>query len=944
MATVAEEEALMYGGPAATSTAAFPHRPHNHSRTPTFTSLVATLFSPLAALQTQPRARTRTRNRPNAFTLTTAFYTHYRAHTGPDIYPVLRLALPALDRDRPLYRIKHTVLAKLLVRVLRLDARSADAARLLRWRHPGRTGGTGTGHGNGNGNGNGNGDAANDAGDFASRVVEAVRRRPAPRAARAALSVAELNQLLDALAGAGSGAAQTAVLAELYGRTSAAELGWVVRIVLREMKMGVSEGTLLRAWHADAMALWGVCLSLRRVCWELWDAGTRLGEGGIRVGQCFRPMLAAFPGKRLELVVARMGDEGFWMEEKLDGERMQVHVVTDDTGRRRFAYYSRQGQDYTELYGARVDGPGALTRHLRGAFADGVRNVILDGEMITWDPQQQAVGAFGTLKTAALAERRWGEEGHGGEGEHQRPVLRVFDCVWLNDADLTRYTLRDRRAALDGAVRGVARRLEVHARVEARTKEEVEAALREVMATGGEGLVLKNPGTGYRVQHRGEEWVKVKPEYMSELGEALDCVVVAGWYGSGARGGALSSFLCGLRVDGDAGGRCVGFFKVGGGFAAEDYRRIRHVTDGKWRAWGRRGSPWLVGGSGGVEMPDQWIAPADSVVIAVKAAAVVASADGATGWTLRFPRFRKFCGEKTWREALSVGEFGELRARVERERRARKEEGMEVEGARRRNPKRRRREVVVLGGEVAAAGDDAGDDQGTSTGVFDEMKFHVMTEMSGRGRGMTQGQVEQLIRRHGGRVVASLRDPTTVAIADRRLVKVAGLCKQDERDVLRPGWVVECVRQGEVDVGRGRRAIILPPEPRHVFFQATASGEDYKGNADEFGDSFAVDVDGERLRTVMGGMGGGEGEGEVWGDYGGGEGDIRRKLMADMGRGGMWEGVRMMLVGDEVKREWRRRVEFGGGKVVDEKDEATHVVAREWLEECWRLARMPSDV
>jgi hypothetical protein len=62
--------------------------------------------------------------------------------------------------------------------------------------------------------------------------------------------------------------------------------------------------------------------------------------------------------------------------------------------------------------------------------------------------------------------------------------------------------------------------------------------------------------------------MKVKPEYMTEFGESLDCVIIGGYYGSGRRGGRLSSFLCGLRVDknqiqkGANPMKCYSFFKV----------------------------------------------------------------------------------------------------------------------------------------------------------------------------------------------------------------------------------------------------------------------------------------------------------------------------------------------------------------------------------------------
>ncbi len=68
------------------------------------------------------------------------------------------------------------------------------------------------------------------------------------------------------------------------------------------------------------------------------------------------------------------------------------------------------------------------------------------------------------------------------------------------------------------------------------------------MAEASEGLVLKNPRSIYRLNSRNDDWMKVKPEYMTGFGESLDCIIIGGYYGSGHRGGRLSSFLCGLRV------------------------------------------------------------------------------------------------------------------------------------------------------------------------------------------------------------------------------------------------------------------------------------------------------------------------------------------------------------------------------------------------------------
>jgi DNA ligase-4 len=417
-------------------------------------------------------------------------------------------------------------------------------------------------------------------------------------------------------------------------------------------------------------------------------------------------------------------DNIFWIEEKLDGERMQLHMTPDDSveGGRRFGFWSRKAKEYTYLYGNGIyDENGALTRHLKDAFVDGVQSIILDGEMITWNPEQDAIVPFGTLKTAALSEQR------NPFSNGPRPVFRIFDILYLNGRDLTKYTLRDRRNALQKTIRSVHRRFEIHPYQEATTTAEIETALRTVVAEASEGLVLKNPRSPYRLNERHDDWMKVKPEYMTEFGESLDLVIIGGYYGSGHRGGHLSSFLCGLRVDETSRGsepesmKCWSFCKVGGGFTAADYQEIRHNTDSKWKEWDIKKPPTeyieLAGGDAQIERPDMWIKPSDSVVLCVKAASVAASPTFRMGLTLRFPRFKKLRKDKDWKSALSVQGFLDLKSNAEQEH---KEKEFSVDNSRKKRAKRTTKKPM------AVAGYDQNvnlQDLGPSGHVFDGLNF-----------------------------------------------------------------------------------------------------------------------------------------------------------------------------------------------------------------------------
>ncbi|KAK5011484.1 hypothetical protein LTR28_001693 [Elasticomyces elasticus] len=814
-AAAVEEEQLQYGHGALTEAdldEKFPNRPHNHSRTFPFRDLYLTLFNPLLENRKKPAGPVTARKKqgphgPTALSPNEArraiierFISRWRKEVGDDIYPAFRLILPEKDRYRAMYGLKEKTIGKLLVRILKIDKHSEDGYNLVNWKLPSQK------------------IASASSGDFAGRCFEVLSKRPM-RTTPGDLTVGEVNEMLDRLSVAQREENQVLIIEEFYKRMNAEEMLWLIRIILRQMHIGATERTIFDIWHPDAENLFNVSSSLRRVCWELYDLTIRLeGEDrGISLMQCFQPQLAAFQMHSMERMLARMSltaeDPVFWIEEKLDGERMQLHMVEDSNvpGGMRFCFWSRKAKDYTYLYGSGFqDSNAALTRHISTAFNAGVRNIILDGEMITWDPDQDAIVPFGTLKTAALSESR-----NPYQTISQRPLYRVFDCLYLNDCVLTNYTLRDRRNALEASINSVHRRLEVHTFTEATNVEEIEDHLRRVVAESSEGLVLKNPRSPYRLNQRNDDWMKVKPEYMTEFGEALDCLVIGGYYGSGNRGGRLSSFLCGLKVDPNPSQlsqgvnpmKCFSFFKVGGGFAAADYAEIRHRTDGKWHDWDAKKPPThlieLGGGDRQYEKPDVWIRPDESVVLEVKAASVTSSDQFRMNLTLRFPRFKRLRTDKDWKSALSIQEFIAIKDEAEKEV---KEKQFKVDDARKkRSTKKRKREVVPAGTEQALRTVFPTPEKVTE--VFEGLYFY--------------------------------------------LVKVASLVKRGERNVIRSSWILDCIAQNEVDARFGRPSLLLPFEPQHMWSTRAVDEGSFDVNIDEFGDSFARDVTTEDLNHIF---------------------------------------------------------------------------------------------
>ena len=92
-------------------------------------------------------------------------------------------------------------------------------------------------------------------------------------------------------------------------------------------------------------------------------------------------MLCKRPTRKIEETVREMGGSEFIIEEKLDGERMQLHKRGNEffycsryvlcflstTFLQRKAARHRKGKDYTYLYGKHI-GAGSLTPFIDKAF------------------------------------------------------------------------------------------------------------------------------------------------------------------------------------------------------------------------------------------------------------------------------------------------------------------------------------------------------------------------------------------------------------------------------------------------------------------------------------------------------------------------------------------------------------------------------------------------
>ncbi|ODQ64672.1 ATP-dependent DNA ligase [Nadsonia fulvescens var. elongata DSM 6958] len=767
--------------------------PQNHGKSPLFSHLVVSLFEPLTKNLTHLSAITQKKPQVLKGQIIERFINQWRKTVGDDIYPAFRLVMPDKDKERDMYGLKEKNLGRIILKTLSISPVSPEAQAIKNWKQNSKA----------------------TAGDFSNICYDIIQKREVITSF-GDMTIEDVNNLLNQLSTESVFDKQLEVFQELYNRMNAEELRWIIRIVLRYVHLGATEKTIFNYWHPDAVALFNVTSSLKRVCYELFDSNYRLpnSQQEVSLMSCFVPQLASYQKKSYDDIIKLMPRE-FYIEEKFDGERIQLHMSGYGS---HFKFWSRKAKDYTYLYGSSYnDTKGSLTKYLKDAFNSKVSNIILDGEMVAWDTDDQVIVPFGSLKASANEKTNTGKE---------KPMYCVFDILFLNNVSLVRYSLQERRKALNIVLKSLPGFIQIVPVKMATGKQDITQSLQKVIQDASEGIIVKDPRARYIVSQRSDSWIKVKPEYTKEFGENLDVCVIGGYYGSGRRGQKLASFLCGLRSEDDQKfpQRFWSFCRVGGGFTSQEYAHIQHITHGKWHKWDPLSPPLkymeLAGQFNDKERPDLWIKPENSVILEIKAAQVRPSDSYRAGLTLRFPRFRKLRDDRSWETALSFREFIKLRQETDAQR---AEKQLSFEQHRRKNISTRNK-LQIIGAEDSFTTDDKVIDV-VNCALFNNFTFYIMSDVQ-KPR-VSKGHLERLIKAHGGQITQFYNECILFTIiSDKITFRLNAILPQNPSlIVFKPSWVFDCIENNT----------IVKIEPGHLLHATIEMREKAAKNVDKYG-------------------------------------------------------------------------------------------------------------
>lgn len=717
-------------------------------------------------------------------------------------YPAMRLILPQLERERMAYGIKETMLAKLYIELLNLPREGKDALKLLNYRTP-----TGT---------------RGDAGDFAMIAYFVLKPRCLQKGS---LTIQQVNDILDSIASNNSAKRKDSVkksLLQLITQSSALEQKWLIRMIVKDLKLGVSHQIIFSVFHNDATELHNVTTDLEKVCRQLHDPSVGLTDISITLFSPFKPMLAAIAD--IERIEKDMKNQSFYIETKLDGERMQMHKDGDV-----YEYFSRNGYKYTEQFGA-FPQEGSLTPFIHKAFKTDIQICILDGEMMAYNPNTQTFMQKGNK----FDVKRMVED------SDLQTCYCVFDVLMVNNKKLGRETLRTRYEILSNIFTPIPGRIEIVQKTQAHTKNEVIDALNEAIDNREEGIMVKHPLSIYKPDKRGEGWLKIKPEYVNGLMDELDIIIVGGYWGKGSRGGMMSHFLCAVAEKPPSSEKPSVFHtlcRVGSGYTMKELYDLGLKLAKHWKPFHKKAPPSSI--LCGTEKPEVYIEPCNSVIVQIKASEIVSSEMYRTGCTLRFPRIEKIREDKEWHECMTLDDLEQLRGKASGKLASKH---LYVGGDDEPQEKKRKaapkiKKVIGIIEHLKAPNLS---NINKVSNTFEDVEFCVMNGIDSHPKLDLENKIAEL----GGYIVQNPGPDTYCVIAGSENIRVKNIISSNKHDVVKPEWLLECFKTKSC----------VPWQPRFMIHMCPSTKQHFAREYDCYGDSYFVDTDLNQLKEVFSGI------------------------------------------------------------------------------------------
>jgi len=465
---------------------------------------------------------------------------------------------------------------------------------------------------------------------------------------------AQLTQIAQ-VSGQGSQEKKVAGLVGLFKQLDAISVKFIVRIVLGKMRLGFSTMTMLDAlsWavtgsksetslleeayqkRADVGQLAKSYLKLAHL--PVAQRRSILESYSVQVGVPVIPALCQRLNTSTE-IIDKMGQ--VIAEPKYDGMRVQIHFLrAAHDENKRLMVFTRSLENISKMFPELF----ALAENLE------CDSCILDAEAIGFDP---ITGHFKSFQETITRKRK-----HDIAAQAKAVPLQffVFDVMELNGSPLIDRPLIERKQILAKLLKSAKSGMLTEVAFSVfDNAQQLKNFHQQMLSSGLEGAVIKQPKSIYAGGRKGWRWVKIKEAEgkTGKLTDTLDLVMMGYYKGRGKRAKfGLGAILTGMIDDG---GQVVTIAKIGTGMTEEQLTQLKSLAEVHRSAT----QPKQYQPVHKTIIPDAWLEPA--VVLEIAADEITQSTVHGAGVALRFPRLIKIRPDKTWQQATNQNELVEL--------------------------------------------------------------------------------------------------------------------------------------------------------------------------------------------------------------------------------------------------------------------------------------------
>ncbi|KAJ1402455.1 Nucleic acid-binding, OB-fold [Sesbania bispinosa] len=296
---------------------------------------------------------------------------------------------------------------------------------------------------------------------------------------------------------------------------------------------------------------------------------------GVPVG----PMLSKAT-KGVSEVLNKFQDVEFTCEYKYDGERAQIHYMENGS----VEIYSRNAERNTGKF---PDVVAAVSRLKKST----VSSFVLDCELVAYDRAKQKILPFQVLSTRARKNVTMSDI-------KVDVCVFAFDLLYLNGQALLQENLKIRREFcysliwvrnkllsvgsgsasclswlgglnLYASFEEESGFLQFATTITSNDVEEIQKFLDKAVDASCEGLIIKtlNEDATYEPSKRSLNWLKLKKDYLENIGDSLDLVPIAAFHGRGKRTGVYGASLLACYDNNNEEFQSI--CKIGTGFSEE---------------------------------------------------------------------------------------------------------------------------------------------------------------------------------------------------------------------------------------------------------------------------------------------------------------------------------------------------------------------------------------